>query len=527
MHRCQTINSRRPSFSIFVPPVTPPALPRRLNLFDAIMIVMGGIVGSGIFINPYVVALHVHTPFLILGVWILGGILALLGAFIWAELATRLPRAGGQYLYLREAYHPSVAFLYGWVLLLVTQTGGMAAVAVTFAKYFREISGSAASDGAIAATALLGLTAINFFGARAGSNVQSFLMLLKAGAIVAMVVLGLWLGGGQLHPLPLVDRPISLGMAGAVGAAMIPIAFAYGGWQTSTFVAGEMRDPRRELSRGLIAGVLGVVALYLSVNFVCLRVLGPAGLAETHTPATAVMRAALGDRGAFWIAVGIAVSTLGFLSQGILTAPRVYYAMARDGLFFKSVGYVSPKTGAPIIAIASQGVAATIIALSGRYEQILNYVVSIDFISFALTAASLFVFRHRERQSSPVAAADRASPVAGALRGGRFLASPTTNHTATIPKSSENSSTPGSVGSPRAPLSDAKGIPTNSSRNAPIYRVPGHPYTTAVFVLACAAIVASTIWSYPANSAFGFVILLAGIPVYLYWRHKQRAPSEK
>src|SRR6202011_304414 len=171
--------------------------PRRLNLFDATMIVMGGIVGSGIFINPYVVALHVHTPFLILGVWILGGILALLGAFIWAELATRMPSAGGQYLYLREAYHPSVAFLYGWVLLLVTQTGGMAAVGVTFAKYFREISGSHASDGA-----------------RAGSNVQSLLMLLKTAAIGAMVVLGLWLGGGQLHPLPLLDRPISLNLAG-------------------------------------------------------------------------------------------------------------------------------------------------------------------------------------------------------------------------------------------------------------------------------------------------------------------------
>ena len=137
------------------------------------MIVMGGIVGSGIFINPYVVALRVHTPFLILGVWLLGGGLAMLGAFIWAELASRLPGAGGQYLYLREAYHPSVAFIYGWVLLLVTQTGGMAAVAVTFARYFREITGSSAGDGPVAAATLMGLTAINCFGVRAGSNVQS------------------------------------------------------------------------------------------------------------------------------------------------------------------------------------------------------------------------------------------------------------------------------------------------------------------------------------------------------------------
>jgi basic amino acid/polyamine antiporter, APA family len=499
--------------------VTTPTLPRRLNLFDATMIVMGGIVGSGIFINPYVVALHVHTPFLILGVWILGGVLALLGAFIWAELATRMPSAGGQYLYLREAYHRSVAFLYGWVLLLVTQTGGMAAVAVTFAKYFREISGSSVGDGPIAAAALLGLTAINCLGARAGSNVQSLLMLLKAAAIIAMVALGLWLGGGAIHPLPLLDRPISFGLAGAVGAAMIPIAFAYGGWQTATFVAGEMRDPSRELSRGLIAGVLGVVALYLSVNFVCLRVLCPAGLAATHTPASAVMRAALGERGAQWIAVGIAISTLGFLSQGILTAPRVYYAMARDGLFFQSVGYLSPKTGAPVIAILIQGVAATIIALSGRYEQILNYVVSIDFISFALTAASLFVFRHREHSNQAVAAA---------FRGGRFsTSSPAANDTApTIPEPTDNPSTTGSASSPRAALSNAKGIPNGSSRNAAIYRVPGHPYTTAIFVLSCAAIVASTIWTYPANSIFGFVILAAGIPVYLYWSRKApRAPE--
>ncbi|MGH9552572.1 MAG: APC family permease, partial [Terriglobales bacterium] len=196
--------------------------PRQLlGVFDATMIVMGGIVGSGIFINPYVVALRVHTPFLILGVWLLGGGLALLGAFIWAELASRLPGAGGQYLYLREAYHPSVAFIYGWVLLLVTQTGGMAAVAVTFGRYYREISGLSAGDGPIAAVTLLGLTAINCFGVRAGSNVQSVLMLLKAAAIAAMVGVGMFWGGGSVHALPLLDRPVSLGLGSAIGAAMI------------------------------------------------------------------------------------------------------------------------------------------------------------------------------------------------------------------------------------------------------------------------------------------------------------------
>src|SRR5580698_1493216 len=322
------------------------------------MIVMGGIVGSGIFMNPHVVAVHVHTPFLILGVWLAGGALAMLGAFIWAELATRLPGAGGNYLYLRVAYHPSVAFLYGWVLLLVTQTGGMAAVAVTFARYFREITGCAWSDGALAATTLLGLTAINCLGVRAGSNVQSALMLLKSAAIAGMVVLGLVLGGGHIHPLPLTDQPMSFGLLAAIGAAMTPVAFAYGGWQTASFIAGEMRDSRRDLSRGLLIGVSGVIVLYLSANFVCLKVLGPAGLNATRTPATAVMRAALGDAGALWIAVGITVSTLGFLSQGILTSPRVYYAMARDGLFFKRLGQLSPHTAVPATAIVVQGIAA-------------------------------------------------------------------------------------------------------------------------------------------------------------------------
>src|SRR5213083_2481785 len=170
---------------------------RELGLFDATMIVMGGIVGAGIFANPSEVAHRVHTPFLILGVWVVGGLIAMCGAFIWAELATRLPAAeGGQYVYLREAYHPALAFMYGWGLLLVTQTGGMAAVAVIFASYFRALTGALWSDSTIAAVVLLALTGINCLGARAGSNLQSVLMLLKIVVIAALVMLGVALGGG-------------------------------------------------------------------------------------------------------------------------------------------------------------------------------------------------------------------------------------------------------------------------------------------------------------------------------------------
>ena len=433
---------------------------RQLGLFDAIMIVMGGIVGAGIFANPSEVAHRVHTPFLILGVWVLGGFIAMCGAFIWAELATRLPGTGGQYLYLREAYHPSVAFVYGWGLLLVTQTGGMAAVAVIFASYFRALTSVIWSDSAIAALVLLALTGINCLGARAGSNVQNVLMLLKIGAIAALVVLGFTLGGGTHKSGPLLAPPVSFGLLKSIGAAMVPIAFAYGGWQTATFVAGEMRDARRDLSRGLLLGVAAVVGLYLAVNLACLRVLGPVGLDATTTPASDVMRIALGERGAQWIAAGIAVSTLGFLSQSMLTAPRVYYAMAHDGLFFKSVGKLSPRSRAPVVAIVLQGVAATIIACSGTYGEILNFEVTVDFIFFGMTAASLFILRRRR------------------------------------------------IGSDTA-----------------IYRAPGHPFTTILFVLSCAGIVGSAIVASPANSAIALCIMLAALPVYYYWNRFRRAHS--
>lgn len=369
-------------------------LSRRLGLFDSTMIVMGGIIGSGIFMNPYVVAQQVHTPFLILGAWAFGGLIALAGAFVYAELAERRPHTGGQYAYLRDAYHPSLGFIYGWSLLLVIQTGGMAAVAITFSRYFVELTHIGVSDWIVAVITLAVLTVINCLGVRAGSTVQNVLMTLKIAAIVMLVALGCALAApAGTNPPELLDRPVSLDLLTAVGATLVPVMFAYGGWQTSCFVAGELREPRRDLPRGLLIGVLGVIVLYLAVNLVCVYVLGVDGLMKTSTPASEVMRIALGETGAKIIAVGITISTLGFLSQSILTAPRVYFAMAGDGVFFKRVAWLHPKTLVPVIAIVLQGVWAMVIALSGRYEQILNYVVSVDFIFFGLTATCVFIFR--------------------------------------------------------------------------------------------------------------------------------------
>jgi APA family basic amino acid/polyamine antiporter len=437
-----------------------PSLARQLGLFDATMLVMGGIVGSGIFINPYVVAQQVHTPALILGAWIFGGVVGVGGAFIWAELAATLPEVGGQYAYLREAYHPAVAFLYGWVLLLVIQTGGMAAVSITFARYFLELTGLHAPDWMVATAALATLTFINCLGVKTGGRTQSALMVMKIVAIAALVIAGLTLTGKHVTATTAAEREWSLT---SFGAAMVPVLFAYGGWQTANFLAAEVKEPEKNLPRGLLLGVLGVVVLSIGVNWVCLRSLGPLALAATTTPATAVMRMALGQRGATFIAAAIAISTLGFLSQSILTGPRVYFAMADDGLFFRAIAWLNPRTRVPIVAIVLQSVWTIVIALSGRYEQILNYVIAMDFLFFGLTATTIFVFRRR------------------AARG-----------------------------------------EMNASRG---YRMPGHPVSTAIFVAICWWVVANTIYRYPRNSLIGFVLLLAGIPVYWFWSLRAQSRS--
>jgi APA family basic amino acid/polyamine antiporter len=430
-------------------------LARRLGVFDATMLVMGGIIGSGIFVTPAEVARHVDTPLLIVGVWILGGIVALAASFVYAELAARRPEVGGQYAYLRDAYGPMPAFLYGWALLLVIQSGGMAAVAITFARYFGNLVQLPVPDSAVAVAVLALLTLINCLGVRSGSNVQSALMLLKIGAIAVLVGAGFWLApANSLQPPTALTG--SMSTLGAVGAAMTPVMFSYGGWQTSSFVAGEMRNPQRDLGRGLLFGVAGVIILYCAVAFVCVHALGPTGLAASKTPATDVMRLALGDKGASFIAIGIAISALGFLSQGMLTAPRVYFAMAEDGLFFRRVAEVSASTRVPVVAIILQGVAAAVIALSGTFGQILSYVVSVDFIFFGLTGAALFVFRNRDPHQQVA------------------------------------------------------------------FKAPLHPFTTGLFVAACALTVVATVWNNTVNSLIGYAILLAGVPACLYWQRKNR-----
>ena len=438
----------------------PLKLSSQLGLFDATMMVMGGIVGAGIFMNPYVVAQRLHSPVLILSVWIAGGVVAILGSFIYAELGDRIPEVGGQYEYLRQALHPVFGFLYGWALLLVIQTGGMAAVAVTFARYFLELTGLPVSESSVVIVTLAVLTAINCLGVKPGGRLQSILMVLKIAAIACLVGAGFFLLK-KPQPLfhPVLDRPVSFDLLTAIGAAMVPVLFSYGGWQTTNFIASEIRNPRKNLARALIIGVAAVVVLYVSVNLVCVRALGATALAQTNVPASAVMRLVAGEPGARLIALGIAVSTVGFLSQSVLTAPRVYFAMAKDRLFFRSVAYLSPKTHVPVVAIVLQSVWAIVISLTGKYEQILNFFVPIDFLFFGLSATCLIDLRHRDQRETP---------------------------------------------------------------KQPGFRVPGHPVTTIVFILSCWAIVVNTLYKYPRNSFIGVFILLLGIPVYLLWQRRQK-----
>ncbi len=432
-------------------------LARRLGLFDATMLVMGGVIGSGIFVTPAEVARHVGSPFWIVGVWILGGALfALTGAVVYAELAIRRPEVGGQYAYLRDAYGPLPAFLYGWALLLVIQSGGMAAVAITFARYFNDLTQSAVSDNLVAVTTVLMLTLINCLGVRSGSNTQSFLMLLKVGAIAVLIAAGLWLAPAAPAPPHTISDVSSATPWLGIGAALTPVIFSYGGWHTASFIAGELRNPERDLAGGTLLGVAGVILLYTFIVLVCVHALGSAGLAASKTPASDVMRVALGEKGAAFIGAGIAISALGFLSQGMLTAPRVYFAMAADALFFRTVAKVSKSSRVPVVAILLQGMVTAIIALSGTFGQILSYVTSMDVLFFALTAATVFIFRSR-------------------------------------------------------------------SEDAARRVLPGHPLTTAVFIGSCLVVLIATVWNAPVDSLVGYGILLAGVPVFIYWQRKKPA----
>jgi len=435
-------------------------LARRLGTADAALIVMGGIIGSGIFRNPSVVAKELHTTPLILIAWLIGGAFALAGAFLFAELAARRPADGGLYAYIRDAFHPVVAFSYGWTLLLVSQSGGMASAAVTLGAYVTPLLGIPLNENLVGAALIVALTVVNCLGVRAGTTTQNAFMIAKIVALAGLVDIGLFAPNAGLAAQhvqqTLANSPALISM---MGLALVPVFFSYSGWQTASFMTGELKDPVRALPRAMIWGVVGVVVLYLAVTIADLRVLGAGGLAATTTPSSDVARIVFGPLGERMVALLIALSTLGFLANQVLVSPRVYFQMAEDRTFFPFLAYLHPRTLVPIAAIVVQGIVTVVIIAFGRYEQILNYVTAVDDVFFGVAAVALFVFRARDART------------------------------------------------PRP--ADAPPIG---------FRMPGHPLTTVLFLLTSWAVVLNLFYRSPGDSLIGLGILLSAIPVYYLFR---------
>ena len=452
---------------------------RALGPFDATMVVVGGIIGAGIFINPYIVAQRLPSSGWVLAAWVAGGAIALVGALAYAELGSLFPKAGGQYVYLRDAYHPLVGFLYGWALLLLIECGAIAAVAITFAEYaLRLVGRDDASALPLAIAAIVAVSAINYLGVKPGSRVLNVFVVLKVAALAILIGAGFLLapagpeaGSGTGAVSGGVDAAAGAAADGATaalpilfGAALIPILFSYGGWQNANYIAEEIADPRRNLPRSLLAGTLLVAAVYILVNVVYLRALGLEGLAATRTPASDAAGRLLGPAGDRFVAAAIAISTFGFLDLAVLAPTRVYYAMAADGLFFRGVARLHPRFRTPSLAIVLQAAWAIALALTGTYAALVDTVVFADWIFFGLTVASVLVFRRRV-------------PLASRPPGG--------------------------------------------------FRAPLYPLLPILFAIVSAGVVASVVASNPVRSAVGAALLLAGVPAFLYWRRRAPMPAEE
>ncbi len=438
-------------------------LHRALGPFDATMVVVGGIIGAGIFINPYIVAQRLDSPFWVLAAWVVGGIIAMAGALTFAELGVVHPKAGGHYAYLREAFHPLLGFLYGWALLFMIETGAIAAVAITFAEYTFRLLGREGMDALpLAVAAIVVVGGINAFGIKPGSRVLNVLVVLKVLALALLIGFGLLipvgLGGGEAHGsvLGAGDGGSQLALF-ALGAALLPVMFSFGGWQNVNYVAEEIKNPRRNLPRSLIMGTALVVLVYVLVNWVYLRTLGHAGLAGTLTPAADTARVLMGPIGDRFLALTISVSTFGFLNLTMLAPTRVYYAMARDGVFLSSVSRLHPRFRSPTRAIFLQTGLALVLVFWKDYAQLVDFVVFADWIFFGLAGASLFVFRRR------------------------------------------------------IPLAD---------RPEGTFRTPGYPLVPGLFIAVSLYIVVSSFWTDPKGSVVGVLLLATGIPAFFFWKKR-------
>ena len=429
-------------------------LARVLTLRDLVLIVVGTTIGSGIFTVPGSVLRQSGGDLgVALVVWVVGSVLALLGALTFGELGGMLPDAGGSYTYVREAFGPLPAFLLGWTLFLAINTGSAATLAVAFANYLGELVPLTPLAHNLAGVAMIAaVAAVNIRGVRYAASVQNWSTALKVGAILALAVAGLVLGNGFHQPGTRVFAiPVSPASLSAAGVALLGVLWAYEGWQDVTNSAGEAADPQRTFARGIGLGTAALVAIYLTANAGYVAAVGATRVAASDRIAADVVHSLFGPAAAKLVTVVILISIFSAANGLALTGPRMYFAMARDGLFFRSLSEVHPRFGTPAFAVAASAVWATLLALSGTFEQLFTYVVFASWMFAALAAATVFVLRRRR---------------------------------------------------PDAPRP---------------FRVPGYPVTPALFIAAAVAIVLNTVVARPVQALIGLGIVASGLPAYFVW----------
>ncbi len=457
-------------------------LARRLGLTSAIMVVVGSVIGSGIFLTPQSIAATVQVPGVMIFVWILTGVLTLAGALTNAEIASEIPEAGGQYVFFRVLYGDLTAFLYGWTTFIVYQTGSIAAIAVAFAKYFGYfvdlphfgpeleawkiplIGNIAPLDDIgvkmVAISAIVVIAVINYFGVQFGGMVMNFFTSLKVAAIGGIILLGFAIGNGSTdHFFPLWGSPESGRLIPAIGVAMVATLWSYDGWNSLTYLAGEVKDPQRNIPLALVLGTIVIIVIYVLTNLAYLYILPIGEIATSKLVAADMMERIFTGYGGAIISLAVMISTFGTVNGTSMTTARVFFAMAKDKLFFSGMGTVHQKYRTPSTSLVVQATWASLLTLTGTFDQIFTYVIFAGWIFYALGAAGIFILR--KRFPNPQRA----------------------------------------------------------------YRVPGYPYIPILFIVVATWFVINTIVEQTADSMVGLLLLVAGLPFYIYWERQMRRSS--
>jgi len=435
-------------------------LQRTITRNDVALLVVGSVIGSGIFLVPGgVLTQSGGSVGMAMVAWLFGGVLSMMGALTYGELGAMQPHAGGLYLYIRDAFGPLLAFLYGWVIFFCICAGTVATLAVASSTYLQQFIPMGETGRKLVSVAIVvGIALLNIRGTRISVKALNIGTGLKVGALAFIIVSLPLVGRGWSQVDRWFPAEFSFAMLSGVGLAMISVLWAYEGWSYVTFVAGEVKDPQKNLPSGLAIGTLALIVIYVLANVAYIAALGPDGVGKSNRVAAESMQAAFGPTAATLIAIPIIISMISAAHSVILTMPRVYFAMARDGVFFQKLGEVHPKFGTPAFAVAAGSLIAAVYSLVGTFQQLLGYVVFIAWIFYGIAAGCVIVFRKTR--------ADWPRP----------------------------------------------------------FKVPGYPFTPILFILSAVAIVGNTIVQQSAKQTLiAFGIMAAGVPAYMVWSARRKA----